>query len=473
MHHFLRLKLVGWAGLALLCSANALEAQRRRGWPEDAPVKRGVMLAEGQHFVMHLQFKNQLAADRALAAVDAAWSETMNFLGTPDYVHPSLLEIHLYDSKEQYVAVDHWLTGGNFKFNESFSHWNSLSAHVVMAPPLSILPSERIGLTSQTLEVLVHEAAHLGTYTVVPTYRYHPTWFSEGLAMHIEQTTLRKLGLLQAAADHPRYAKQQLVAKSLLDQGRVPNVLDLLLDELGDLNFHERYALWNEFMTVLTSSPTKFEALVRELRSMGGGPRIRARMSTAVIDGYGAAFLERELRRTLAHAPALWDETARSLETIGEAWEQVAFDSVDARAWKLGPRAAGDYRIEGSLEWLASGTGMQVLIDRQLESFLIVEFEKGRLRLKLQGAQGGELIASAELPVVPSKPGLSFGIQVQGQVLSVEVDGVQVLRMTPRGRSLEGAWGLGVARGGAGIWQGVRLLQPAKEPGGQPGTEEK
>lgn len=459
MHHHQCLKFFGWAGLALLCGSSALGAQRRGGWPKDAPVKQGLLLAEGEHFVMHLQFKNPLAAERALAAVDAAWSETMSFLGTPDYVHTSLLEIHLYDSKDQYVAVDHWLTGGNFKFNESFSHWNSLSAHVVMAPPLSPRPSERIGLTSQTLEVLVHEAAHLGTYSVVPTYRYHPTWFSEGLAMHIEQTTLRKLGLLQAAADHPRYAKQQLVAKSLLDQGRVPNVLDLLLDELGDLNFHERYALWNEFMTVLTSRPEKFAALVRELRSMGGGPRMRARMSTAVIEGYGAAFLERELRRTLAHAPAHWDETARSLETIGEDWEQVAFDSADARAWSLEPRAGGDYRIEGALEWLAEGTGMQVLIDRKRDSFLIVDFQKGELSLRLAGAQSGATLASAELSGEGRRETLEFAVQVRAQVLSVEVDGAEVLREALTERSLDGAWGVGVGRGGAGVWKAVRLVQ--------------
>ena len=38
-------------------------------------------------------------------------------------------------------------------------------------------------------------------------------------------------------------------------------------------------------------------------------------MSQVVVDRYGAPFLERELAKELAHAPADWKENGRSLNT--------------------------------------------------------------------------------------------------------------------------------------------------------------
>ncbi len=109
--------------VSLCLCASAVQGRPQSGrWPGNSPVSEGVVIAKGEHYVMHLQFENELAGQRSIDAVDQAWGKTMDFLGAPDHRHGRLLEIHLYESKERYTQVDRWLTGGNFKFNESFSH---------------------------------------------------------------------------------------------------------------------------------------------------------------------------------------------------------------------------------------------------------------------------------------------------------------------------------------------------------------
>jgi len=444
-------------GLAVLAMPSW--AQGHRGsfrWPAEAPVKAGVQVSEGEHFVLRQQFEGALCASRALGAVDATWSHSMDFLGTPEHTFGGLLEVHLYDSKERYLLVDEWLTGGNFKFNESFSHWNSLSAHVVMAPPLKACVARRIGLTSQTLEVLVHEAAHLATYTVIPSYRYHPTWFSEGLAMGVERETLRELGLLDDPAQHPRYATQQLVAQRLVQAQRVPGMRAILLDKLGDLNFHERYALWNELMTVLRRKPDEFMAVVNELRATRGGPQMRERMADVVLERYGEAELMGELLAELKDAPADWDETARSLETMGADWEQVAFESVDACAWNLVPHD-GHYFIRGSFELLDASTRMRVLLARRADNLIYVELSSEHVALVSAGPSGSHALVRAQLPKIEAGVAMPFEIELGGDGLGVRVGAEERLAIEFEVQDFSGPWGLGVERGGAGIWHAVQV----------------
>ncbi len=441
---------------------------RHRG----SPLRDGEVVAKGKYFAIHMHYDDRAAAENVLPLVEAAWPLTMELLGTTDAPAPDWpMAVHVYPDKDAFAEVEAWLTRGYFRDTESFSHWDSRTAHVALAPPLSSAARSDVLVSNQTREVLLHEAAHLSLYSVVPTYRWHPTWFAEGFAMTVELELSRRFGLVADPSEHPRFSTNQLRAKRLWESGRLPSIAAILDESLASLTFDEKYALWLEFFRVLRApgKERSFRRLINEMRSLGGGPGMRGKVTEFMRREYGEAELTRALNEHLASLASEWDEQARSLETMGPEWLQCAFPMIDACVWRTKRVAQPTYAIEGRFVLLGSSIEhgwpeMRVLLGRSQDEHVAVRFRAGRIMVTRFDALEREPLVELDAPWLTRGEEYAFRIDVSKRVIDVAVDGVPRLNATvPRADApradLEGAWGLGAMRGTSGFWRGVRLLR--------------
>ena len=456
-------------GAALVLSLGFVQAAQDT--PRSSPVCEGVIVATGTYYRVHVHYDDQDAADQVLELVEAVWPLTMKMLGTTDAPAPEWpLPIHVYPSKDAYAEVEAWLTNGHFRETESFAHWDSRSAHVALAPPLSPGAKSEAVVSSQTREVLLHEAAHLALYTVIPSYRWHPTWFAEGFAMTVEFELAQRFGLVSDPATHPRFSTNQLRARRLLEEGRIPTIASILDESLDGLSFDEKYAIWLEFFRVLQApgNERSFRKLVIEMRRLGGGPGMRSNAAAFMRDEYGEKRLAEALRKRLAGLRFEWDEVTRSLETVGDEWLQCAFPSHDALAWRTEPVGRSTYAIQGRFVLLGSSSTdrserfvsqMHIVLDRAPDGHFGVQFRPGRISIVRYDATDIETLAEVECSSLVMGEEYAFRVDVSRGIVEVAIDGVMRVSKRLADRDLDGPWGLGVQRAGSGFWRGVRLLR--------------
>jgi hypothetical protein len=445
--------------LVLLGSGSALAAQ---GMDRHPLLPGGEVVRRGEHYEVHVHFDGAPEAELALEIVETAWPITMRLLGTEGARTSWPLEVHLYANKNDYVVVEKGLTKGQFRDNESFAHWNTRTAHLAMAPPMVPPADESVLLSNQTREILSHEAAHLAVYTVIPTYRWHPTWFGEGLAILVELEVARRRGFLEDPAVHPRFSTDQLIVRRLLERGRFPTAEAIVTDSLERLSSHERYAVWLEFMRVLSSAGNadRFRELVVEMQRARGGPGMRPNIADFMRRTYGMERLDRQLRESVAELAPVWEELYRSLETIGDEWLQAAFPSTDAVAWRLEPVGRAHYVLTGAARPLTGDTRMDVLLGRSETGSLAVSLRASGHLVVTRTPTTGLPVELAHLRAdVGGGRDVPFAIEVRHGRLDVTLgDDRAIEGLAVEGLELDGPWGLSVSRGCAGVWKGVRLV---------------
>ena len=439
--------------LLLVAALTLGSPQRHDFYPDD-----GQFVQSGEHYEVHVHYADKPALIKALDVCERAWPHTMELLSMDDeeiqVEWPPAL--HVYPSKEEYVDVEALLTRGAFRDNESFSHWNTRTAHVALAPPLPREARAEVLLSAQCQEVIAHEAAHLAVYSVIPSYRFHPTWLGEGLALSVELSVARELGLVDDPSEHPRFSTNQLRARRLLEEDRVPAIGSLLMDALEGLSTAERYALWHEFIEILQEDRTKFRRLIEVLRQTRGGPEMRRAIADHVLDSYGEKTLERRLRKRLEKLAPAWEQVYRSLDTSRDQWLQTAFPELHAIAWRIPAVQREAFQLEGTLTPLSSDMWMAVLVGRDERSHFAVRFHERRLEVLLVEGDSSRELASA--PIVPISRGvpLAFRVVVDGRALRIELDGLTHLEASLP-RDARGGWGLSVSKGSAGRWGAVEL----------------
>jgi len=426
-----------------------------------SPLREGKIVRHGRHYEVHVHYEDEAAAEEMLAVCERAWPETLGLLGRDAQREPEWpLGVHLYPTKDSYADVESWLTKGHFRDNESFSHWNSRTAHVALAPPLPGAARELVVLSSQTREVLAHEAAHLAVYDAVPTYRWHPTWLGEGLAMDVELRVARELGLLTDPGEHPRFSSNMLIVKRLLAEGRLPSVEAILTDSLDAIGFNDRYALWHEFFQVVRADEEGFRALMTCLVSEIGGADMRPRVAELVRERFGVERLGRELRERIAGLEPRWDQVYRSLDTSGGRWLQCAFPDFDAEAWRVGPVAESTYALAGRATPLSEETRMDLLLDSRGAGHVLVYLQPGAAGvLSLPGDGSSREILAAECAEVRAGEATEFRLDVDEEMLSLSLAGEEILRVRTGQQAPTGRWGVGVRRSGAGLWEDVRVVR--------------
>ncbi|MCA8943780.1 MAG: hypothetical protein KDB80_14550, partial [Planctomycetes bacterium] len=142
------------------------------------------------------------------------------------------------------------------------------------------------------------------------------------------------------------------------------------------LELHDVYAVhWLFFHTLAKRHPSELRAWFRELRRFGGGDRLAAKASAALLrlvaDG-DAATSDEEID---AFDPQ-WQQVFRVFETGGRDWEQTGFDR-NAICWRTAP-AGTSRRLNGELRVLPAGTRqMNLLLGRRDDGFVSVAIVAG------------------------------------------------------------------------------------------------
>jgi hypothetical protein len=401
-------------------------------------------------------------AERALEVAETTWDVATQLFGAEGNAE-ALLDVHLYRDAAAYERADQELTGGQFKANLAFAHWNSLSAHVALQPPLMDAALQIVGLPYLTALLLAHECTHLVRFTSCQNYRSHPDWYANGCADWVEVRVLEQLGFLDETAADPASCAQTGLVLGLIDRDQLPSVADILADTGPELSFFERYAVHGLFFEMLAERHAKkLAGLHAEIRRLGGGSGFDERAAKAFEEAFGSAFsrLDADLVKYVQSLDPQWDEVYRSLETSGEEWVQIAFESKNAVAWRTEPIGGKKFTMTGELTLLPGATTqMNVLLGKSDAGFVQVSFVAGvgitlfdyrDRQWTVLARVGSEAIEVGEPPFfriayTDAKHKLSIGI-VDGPELELEVP-----------IDLSGPWGLGTLAGSAGIWRKVSL----------------
>jgi hypothetical protein len=94
----------------------------------------------------------------------------------------SLYRIHVYASRDEYVAADRRLTEGRFANNGGFYCIETGEAHLVFAPRAEPAYLKEAPISERMRTLIVHEASHIFWRRHVPWQAGAPAWAQEGLA---------------------------------------------------------------------------------------------------------------------------------------------------------------------------------------------------------------------------------------------------------------------------------------------------
>lgn len=431
---------------------------------QEAPVER-----TGAHFKIVSHLPGATLADEALLAAEAAWPLALAELGLKEKKVASVPTIHLYPDVASYEAAEQELTGGAFKANLCFSHFDTRSTHIALQPACSAQTLAELGLPILTQFLIAHEASHLVSFVHLPNSLDHLEWFAEGMGTHVGLAALASLGRMRPGLAEPLASRSLVLCKKLLAEGKLPEAGQVMAAEVGDLEFYARYAVSHRFYQLLRAKHGKDLARMAEaMRKQGGGEGFRA----GILGEFGKLWKEKELARLqkewladVREAEPEWDELLRSLETrgeVGEHYVQRGFPESNAVAFRNQAMTA--------LPFAATGTVRVVPGDAHQMNFLLGRSEKGFLSVAFTFPEGvtvfrcdfgatdtWTILGRAEVAGLKIGAETPFRIEASAEELGVSVNGAEVLRAQLHGRSPLGPWGLGAQAKASGEWKGVRV----------------
>jgi hypothetical protein len=455
------------SALLLALAAPTAPAQRA-GAVESAPIE----------IVADLDL--QRLGDEALAIATSAWNEACALYGVDPGPAGQPAKVHLYARVGGYEAACDRLVGGEFKRNLAFSEWRSLTAHVVLQPPLENEALQRFAPTWQTLRLVAHETAHLARYSACPgNRRSHPGWYADGAACWVETKALAAQGLLNRPEQSPHYATNELRVQRMLKLDRLPSVEDLIHDRTDSLEFYDRYAArWLLFRFLAEGPHAKaFRRFHDDLRRLGESEDFGERAAAALGQRLGVPDwnkVDGAFRKWVAALEPEWDQVIGSLETAGEEWTQAAFEA-NSMAFVNSAAGRKAYAIEGALVAYADRAAspqMNVLLGRELRSndanrFVSVAFVPG-VGVNVLEYDGDRpppddwrnLAFAAAAETAVGRP-IAFRVECRREAgttsIVVRIEG-KLVAQAAVGRELDGPWGLGVQGGCSGTWRAVRRV---------------
>ncbi len=417
------------------------------------------LVREGDHFRLVCHYTNEDAADQGLATVEAIWPLAAELYGFGSDEDRDLLSVHLYRDENAYAEAEQELTKGAFRRNLAFSHFGTMSAHVALQPRLSDKAMAEVGLTAQTLRLLVHEAAHLVRYAHHLNFRSHPGWLADGAASWIAERVSKDLDLFKKLEQDPFYSTSLLHVKKLLEHDNLPTVEAFLLDELGELTVNERYAVrWLYFRFLIEGKyRVKFRKVITKARQLGGGANFTERLfdeSLRILGKKKLTSIDRDFKKYVKSFEPAWEEIFRTLQCQGERWVQAAFGS-NAIAWRRKP-AGKKYTVAGELTILPGAIEqMNLFLGRSEQGFLSVAFKPGSVTLfeYLSSTGDWQSRGFAECEDVLRGEPFAFSVAIKGSTARVAVNGADVISGEVKTIPLEGPWGLSAQANAAGIWK--------------------
>ncbi len=421
---------------------------------------------QGDHFELVCHFDNAAVADRALEALEAVWPRAaeiydLSGLDGEGGEPVARLKVHLYRDAAAYEQAEAKLTQEEFKRNLAFAHFDSRSAHVALQPPLSDEALKAVGVPSQTLRLLAHEGAHLVRFTNTNNFRSHPGWLADGAAYWIAEKVMQDLQLLESIEADPHFSSKLVRAQQVAEQGKLPSLEEILLDETDALSFYERYDVrWLFFRFMIEGKHGQnFKQVLARARSLGGGAGFTQRLFDDGLEILGKTKLqsaERDFRKYGEAFEPEWDEVYRSLWSSDGLWVQAAFDK-NAIAWRREPSGRKSYSISGELTLLpGEGRQMNLLVGKSEEGFFSLAFVEGgsvTLFEYLSGPDQWHQRGFADCNDLQFSKSVAFEVKVSKKRVRLLVNGAELVSGEAETLDLDGPWGLGAQSESAGIWK--------------------
>ena len=430
------------------------------------PVAAEDVVREGEHFQLVCHFDDENAADQALAAVEAVWQHAPRVFGEPADDSSGLLTVHLYRDAAGYETAESGLTKGAFKRNLAFAHFDTLTAHVAVQPPLSDEALAITGVPAQTLRLLAHEASHLVRYSRIPNHRSHPGWFADGAASWIDEQVSRDLGLIADIEQAPSYSTNLLQVQRLIENDTLPTTQQILLDQTDDLGFSERYGVrWLFFRYMLEGKQGKrFQRVLDRLRMLGGGSDFKQQLFEEAQDILGKKKLgsiDKSFRKYVKAFDPEWDEVFRALNCSGDRWLQGAFDT-NAIAWhrsasKKKNKKRVSYSVSGELTILPGpNRQMNIFVGRSDEGFFSIAFNADvgvTLFEFTSGNSNWQKRGFVKCADVRSNEPFRFSVHVAKDTVRVDVEGTEVVSGEVQTLKLTDTWALSAQAKSVGPWK--------------------
>jgi hypothetical protein len=290
-------------------------------------------------FRIHVHVDQQEVTDRVREIGEQAWKVASKLYGSE--LPKKKLDVHLYRTVEGYLAADEELTGGKFKMNQAFAHFDTTTAHVALQPPISDELLDSVGLPKQSARLLAHEMSHLVRFKRMPnTFRNHPYWLIDGMASLVDQQVLVAAGYMDQWSEDPHFGSYAWNGKRLLSENKLPTATELLSNESLDVGFFDRSSVRWIFIDMLVSKHgDKFKAFLKELPRLGGGSGYAKRTEELLLKHMrvDSVALDRLFVQHVEQLKPQWCEQGRSLETFGTQWRQIAFPNSTATTWRQKP----------------------------------------------------------------------------------------------------------------------------------------
>ncbi|MEM7234077.1 MAG: hypothetical protein AAF517_18010 [Planctomycetota bacterium] len=426
--------------------------------PEPGP---DATVLDGPHFRVVLHFPCPTGAQDALDAAESAWPFVVDWYGMEPKRISSPLEIHVYEEVSDYERVEQSLTRGRFRSNLAFAHHQTRTGHIALQPKISQSAGYRIGLPSQTLRLIAHEAFHIATYYASSNARWFPDWLDEGAATWVEQQAMVRIGQSPADESYDPWAGTYswLIAR-LLRRGSLPDLNAFLSDQLAGLRSIERYAYHKTFFRFLVEEhPGLLARLLKTVKSeCREDLALRLKLDMKASSHGGVAGLEAAFQEFVLGLQPVWVERRRSLECAGDEWVQIAFRGSDALAFSTVPTPGRHFELATTAEVIEGGReAMFVILGFAGVRHLRVTLSRnGDLRIQRHDGRFARTIARAAKRVAPAGP-VTLRVQVRLGHIRVFADETLAVEAEVPARELEGAWGLGIYQRSAGIWKDVRL----------------
>lgn len=482
----------------------------------------GQSTATGSTFRVVCHFPYPAAARAALLVAETAERVAAQVLGPPPSPRAPAapLEIHLYRTVEDFDRAAEALTHSTSHDNLNFFVGDRLQAHILVQPLLSDEAFAAVGLPLLTKSVIAFQAAQLLRAAHSRGWALHPAWYAAGFGKWVALRTLEAVGAITDPARDPLWSSniydlQQLWRRlpapspdNTIEQAayvatagdasspraaplntHMPLPSEILTGDLsGALTQNEFFGVaWLTFETLMSPPfAATTRALVAELQALpafdtpspslsaaiaraGGLRRIAgARIAQRARELFGADALQAldvAFERALTALTPHWTEAARSLDTTGRDWVQIAFPaslraSNHAVAWSLDRVPSPSFAIAGTATFIPNfGHQLNVLLELEDTKVLQVSFVAGDGVWFLLFDRGRS--AWLDRRHVPT-PGIAVGapftfrVAHAGKILTVEIDGRLVARL-PIIAAANGRWGLGASEGTAGIWSHLRV----------------
>jgi hypothetical protein len=433
--------------------------------PPPAPT---VSVRSGPHFRVTCHFVSDSCAEEALAAAEAAWPATIEFLGAAPVALERPLDIHVYRKEAEFAAVDAKLNRVPMtKDHNGFSYPASRTAYLVVRPDYDEAAWKRVGAPRDALVGLAHEASHLTAFACLNNAAYHPEWLKEGMAQHVERRVFSASTWGADPALYPATSYDMTRCLRLRREGLLPEPRAIFQSRLGHLDVADRYAVhWAFFEFLLRQEQrSRTDALLATARVLPSGDDLGRRLSDIaekLWNGKGLDALNEAFRAHVDEFAPTWDiEYGGAFDVGRDSWVESATDAVNAvHAWRVPGAARPDFRVSGAFEILAGDKLAAVELGRTDAGAVVVDFtSKNGLWLYERRYADDSWRSVANSPYVPPAAGarIEFVVHVVGDTIRVDLAGREVLSGTIAGRALTGPWGVTVNPGTTALWTGVKL----------------